>query len=70
MRIISLIILAIYMVFFWYNAFTSDFKNDKIASFALFVATCIPFFYILNRWKYDWYKRWDKKFNNNARYSK
>ena len=49
MRTTSLIILATYMVFFWYNTFTSEFKSDRIASFTLFVATCIPFFYILNR---------------------
>ena len=49
MRIISLIILAIYMVFFWYNAFTSDFTSDRIASFILFIVTYIPFFYIANR---------------------
>lgn len=49
MRITSLIILAIYMVFFWYNTFDSENKIDKITSFILFLATCIPFFYIANR---------------------
>lgn len=49
MRIISLIILAIYMVFFWYNTFDSKNKIDKITSFVLFLATCIPFLYIANR---------------------
>ena len=46
MKILSLIILAIYMIFFWYNSFDGRNKVDRITSFILFLATCIPFFYI------------------------
>ena len=49
MRIISLIILAVYMIFFWYNTFDSRNKVDRITSFILFLTTCIPFVYILHR---------------------
>lgn len=47
MKIISLIILGIYMAFFIYNAAFSKTKTEKISSFILYMATCIPFIYIL-----------------------
>lgn len=48
MKTLSLLILGIYMVFFLNNTFEGKNKIDVISSFVLFLATCIPFFYIAN----------------------
>ena len=46
MKILSLIILAIYMIVFLCNSFDQKNKVERVMSFILFLATCIPFFYI------------------------
>lgn len=48
MKILSLIILAIYMCFFWINVFDGKTRAETLGSLILFIATSVPFFYIAN----------------------